>query len=142
MTESDMEIKDILSFDDSKLKTFECKIARMNVGFEDDEGLMFNQIAKDLDIAPQRLVREAMRFFIHAYSVEPETLIEESRRAHERAAEALLFAAHDMKRRHIGPTMQKAAKGEGYPADRIHESEVKDDETFDQDKTKKGKDKA
>lgn len=137
-----MEIKDILNFDDAKFAQFDGDADRINLGLADAQGKAFNRLAKELDISPLRLLREAIAFCIDAYTIDPEPFIEASRRAHERAAEAMLFAAHDMKRRQIGPTMQKAADGEGYPTDRIHESEVTGNEKFDQVKTKKGKGKA
>lgn len=88
-----MEIKKILNFDDAKFAVFDEEAERINVGLADSQGKLFNAMAKELDITPLRLLREAIAFFIDAYSIEPETFIEASKRAHSRAAEAMQLAA-------------------------------------------------
>ena len=115
-----------IHFDDAKFKVYEEAVERVNLGLADEQGKRFNAMAKELDIAPLRLLREAIEFFIEAYSIEPQPFIDASCIAHQRAAEAMHFAAQDMKQRHIGPTRQTAGEGEGYAPDRIHEHEVKE----------------
>lgn len=119
---SKVDLKKVLRFDDSKFQVFDAEVTRVNLGLADEQGKRFNAMAKELDIAPLRLLRDTIETILTAYSIDPQMFIEESQRAHKHAAEAMHLAARDMQHRHIGPNMETGKEAQP-PADYCAEIE-------------------
>lgn len=109
-----MDFKDVVIFDDSQFRTFAegaGEMSRFNLTLNKSDAAEFNEIARQLDIDPGRLIREALRLLARAYSVSPAAFIAESKRCHTLKAQALMLAVKDMER------MSQANTDEQPPAD-------------------------
>ena len=87
-----MDFKDVVIFDDSQFRTFAegaGEMSRFNLTLNKSDAAEFNEIARQLDIDPGRLIREALRLLARAYSVSPAAFIAESKRCHTLKAQAL-----------------------------------------------------
>jgi hypothetical protein len=102
-----MEIKHSVKFDDAQFRTYAESagdMTRFNLTFNKADAAELNAMARALDIDPKRLVRDTLHMIAAMFKEDPQPFIDESKRCHNKRAEALMFAVKDMER--------AAAKGE------------------------------
>ena len=112
-----MEIKHTVRFDDAQFRTYaesEGDMTRYNLTFNKADAAELNAMARALDIAPARLVREALHILATQFAADPQPFIAESKRCHNKRAEALIFAVKDMERA-AAAAKAAAAGGEDQP---------------------------